>query len=655
MKKICRLIHSQQGGAMLAALMVFLVLSVLGAAIISVAGMESKMALNDARAEQARQAADSGVQIARDVLMNYLGAGKSIPAIADIGLNEICLGGNSYAEIKSIALTNGMATIESEGKVKSGGKVVASKTAQASIFISGLPDYPLRSNRIRVLGKYIPTISNSESEFTFDITNWKFAKQQNWPNPSAAIDTLLSLDLLTNPFITKYPLNGLAYSELTDTNHPHWVPGNSNNLKPNTWWVNYEYNKVLGTKVSHDLHDSVLTVAPYYYPKGQLDVFQKKDGHIEEAEIAIHDGWWDEIDDENMTAKEISDLNDKVFSLKEGKFVKTEIARPKPGENAALYALWPKLKNENDANIIEPPAIPHSKDFIKSGKDINDVVPPQFAEEQLNIYKTLALAGAPGWQYIDGSPLLRPFTKEGKQYYKLIVDDPGLTANKIFINLPPSETVVIDFTTVTHNVDPIFSWDLANVSSIINKVKNDLGTFFNRYQNNLASITVVSPASLEVGYDSFMFQGAPGAADEKPHIFLLSGSNIDLYIDPSMFNGIARFWDNAGALRNLRTFILAGEDVRITSTPEEVTFEGIISAGQDLTFMMDYFYIPTEDILKKLFTNPVLIADLVPYLLSNGEIEKTINVIKDESIIDEFPEPWAYIGVAPIVSYKYIK
>ena len=82
--KMRRFKESQQGSAIIVSLLVFMVLILLGTTILSVAAMESKVALADNQTELARQGADAGVEVARNVAMNYIGAGESIPDIADI-------------------------------------------------------------------------------------------------------------------------------------------------------------------------------------------------------------------------------------------------------------------------------------------------------------------------------------------------------------------------------------------------------------------------------------------------------------------------------------------------------------------------------------------------------------------------------------------
>jgi hypothetical protein len=67
-----------------------------------------------------------------------------------------------------------------------------------------------------------------------------------------------------------------------------------------------------------------------------------------------------------------------------------------------------------------------------------------------------------------------------------------------------------------------------------------------------------------------------------------------------------------------------------------MTFRGVLSAGNNLTIKMDYF------------------AEHQMGGIPSREIEKQVNIIQDEAITTEFPEPWAYIGIGPIVSYKYI-
>lgn len=116
-------------------LMVFLVISVLGLAIIEMADLEQKMAVNDDRAEQARQAAEAGVKVARNVLLNYMVVSQAVPTALNLEL------GNGIKAQVTIVMSplpeQELAAITSRGLYCNGvGTVIASKTIEARMTIS---------------------------------------------------------------------------------------------------------------------------------------------------------------------------------------------------------------------------------------------------------------------------------------------------------------------------------------------------------------------------------------------------------------------------------------------------------------------------------------------------------------------------------------
>lgn len=501
-------IHSQQGSAMIAVLMVFLVLSVLGAAILSMAGLEAKMAINDTRTEQARQAADAGVQVARDIVMNNLIAGLSIPAIPPIHLSPV----SSATVSVNPPDSNGIVTITSEGKITgANGQVLARKTARAEMLVNSLPNYPVITDRLKAMGKYYMDM------------DW------DW-----------------------------------------------------TWPIN---------------------LAPYYVPQGKVNVVDE-DGHP--ARVAKND--WD---------------NDITETEKDQLFYKVDF-------NQAILKLLGGLPN---INIYWPEEILHSEDFL--GKYIPASNPnlPRFGPEELQRYREMALSNPDEWQYIDASDS-RLLTKVSGTTYKLIVDK--VEKANLFIDwdkdialdhVPDDFRVVIDFTTVTYHTGPDWiSWEW--LRRTIATLQNTVGTWFNRLSNEYDHIVIASPASLEVGYDSTVFE----MANPDVGIFLLSMHDVDLTVDPKYFTGISRIMPEGEVVnREVRLYSLAGDNINITSTPKDITYKGVMHAGKSITMKIDYY-------------DDVKITSM----------NKIVNIVQQPSIINQFPEPWAYIGVGPIVSYQYI-
>lgn len=588
MKKKQGSIHSQRGSAMLAALMVFLILSVLGAAIISVAGMEAKMAVNDTRAEQARQAADAGIHVGRDMILNYMLAGESLPS----GCPDVIVGNNAITTLAFSSIdSNGVVTITSKGQVLSdSGQVLGTKTVEAEICTNYLPSNPIHTNSFSASGKYVANVS--EIPLLNDL--FGLLNLQDWDVQATKPDG----------WGIRYPYLGPEYGDLEDPKHPHFTASNTNNKMNNrTWWVDYKYYK----SGLVNLSASSLHISPYWKPQGIVNVV-KADGS--DAPIIVNQ--WD------------SDQSDLPFLFD------SRLTRPIQFTLANLINLHNAPSPEYAPQDFDP------RDFWGKGTMVNDKPVPNFGEKELAYYQDIASTDE-NWQYIAcDSPLLREEgnTPAGGKQYRLLVDDPGIVKTQWYIDLGSNDRVNIDFTTAD-------SWTGTNwtnfpgLDSFINSILNNTGTFFNRFKNELNSIIVVSPASLETHYDSYIFE-AVNDSGELPHIFMLSGQDVSLFIQPSVFETASRIFVNQDSDREVRTYLLAGHNLNIESVPQKVTFKGVISAGEAINIRMKYFNV--ED----------------GWNYNLREKEKYVTVIEDKEIINDFPEPWAYLGVAPIVSYRYI-
>ena len=601
---------------MVMGLFIFLAISILATTIISVAMMENRMVIYDVNREQARQLADAGVQVARNVIMNYMANGKLMNE-ADKS-SDISYINDQLTELEekniSVEITNsdtnsGIITIQSTGTVVTPFGSSIQRTAQAKILVNALPNYPLRSNRLQVIGKYFATVANAEvKNFPGDLLNVQDWDPQDW-------DTVYDADDISSSL----PLHGRSYddNEFKDNKREIFQASNSNNPNPAnyTWWVQYEYLKEAGAehKDAHDISASKLYVAPFWKPYGIFNVVNKNGL---EAEMGIYD------DGDNEPSGFSDAFND-------------QLTNPTTESNYPLRILKEKAlqdKQEGIENrIFSPLENLKITDFIGQGKRIETKQNISWEEEQVSKCREIARKN-PNWQYIPAdSSLLQAM---GTNSFKLSIDDPNLIKTKFFIDLDTDDTVELDFTTVAHYNGPIT--DLNILDDFINDRLNQPGTFFNRFRNQLESIIVVSPASLYVGLDSLMLEGVNRDNPSlKPYIFLLSGQDINLLIDPGVFCRISRIWPNKDTVREVRTFILAGNNVEIRSTPEIMTFKGIISACNNMIFFMDYF-------------------DEYENMAALREVEKKISIIKDPEIVRELPESWAYLGIGKIVSYKYI-
>ena len=133
------ILDSQQGNAMLVVMMIFLIVSILSAGLLGIARVESTLAMNDVRAEMARQAADAGVSIARDVLIYHLLLGDNLPALEPVLLDNgtailIKITGDKNQDGKQDG--DNLFLIRSEGQVhSSNGILLARKKVEAGVFV----------------------------------------------------------------------------------------------------------------------------------------------------------------------------------------------------------------------------------------------------------------------------------------------------------------------------------------------------------------------------------------------------------------------------------------------------------------------------------------------------------------------------------------
>jgi hypothetical protein len=282
----------------------------------------------------------------------------------------------------------------------------------------------------------------------------------------------------------------------------------------------------------------------------------------------------------------------------------------------------------------------NSYDFIG---DVNEIILttkyPVFGAIELQRYRELAQKSAINpngkWAYLTAD---NPVLSDGR----LILDEVINSANPnyigrpcIFIDLDPNDTLLLDFRTYNSSNITIPDGTFVNWSvlePLFNDINNRFITFVHLVSNDLNGITIVTPASIDAGYDSMLFK--PITADEKETaLALFSGRDITFRVDPKLYNNSLRVFPDINQdypQRKIRTYLLAGKNVNISSTTRELTIEGVISSTEKVTVKIDYF-----DLGKV------------------TEMHKLVHIINDPSVIKEFPEPWAYMGIGKIISYKY--
>lgn len=620
MDLVNKYINSQKGSAIVVALMILLILSVLGTAVVGVAGMEGKLAIQDVWNKQARQSADAGVQIAKDVVINYIGAGKSIStdggtsdnevAIIEAGLDDIAMGDN-HITIKSIVPDpdTGFVTIVSEGRVEKNGKTVAKKTAQVEMFVNILPSYAVQCEEFKLIGKYYTDFDPGNK------VEWREVKEEiQGENRLAHLYGPTKERNATLPFNPSDP-------EYDPNLNPPLNPNDYLNPNRNSWWVDYAYdnNGWLNT-FNHKAH-----IIPYYKSQGKVNIY---DMNRNPDKVAI-DHWYRVLKEDDLSDSELNELFYKVDDI---------------------FKTWRldlvgELYNERypvplDISVHDPIKILNSDDFIGELEEVDKTERvPKFGDKELNRFLKTAIDGKNvddieediyrqengPWAYVKGDAVI--IDDDGTQ--KTIIVDEILNIIKrpyIYVDLDESETLNIDLRTVTTEVA---SGKWGDYKDVITKLKNQWKTFLNTWSNDLKGVVIVTPANINLAFDSLMFQ--PDTEGEKAMgMYLFSPGNISFMVDAKIFNGTTRIFPDSGG-REIRAYLLAGQNINIISTPAQLDFTGYLCATEQIFVQMDYY-------------DNIHITD----------IEKDVDIYQDKSVIEDFYGPTSTLCVGTITSYKYI-
>lgn len=148
------LLKDEKGNLMLMALLVFLALSIMGTTLIATAGMENKMVINDHRTKQALLAADAGVEIARDVIIEKFRTNTSVNEIKSLLEGyEKEIESNLTTTIEEINIekfnSHGEITITARGQYEG-----IAKKAIVTLKFENMPSEPIRADTLRVAGRY---------------------------------------------------------------------------------------------------------------------------------------------------------------------------------------------------------------------------------------------------------------------------------------------------------------------------------------------------------------------------------------------------------------------------------------------------------------------------------------------------------------------
>jgi hypothetical protein len=524
-------LKNQEGSLMLTTLFVFMVVMLMGTTILRTAIIESRLAGFSIRNEMVRQAADAGIAIARDVIINYRQAGQPIADLEEIRLNNGC---QLSIEFDASQLVNGIVTVTSRAYLKDNqGQLQASKTAVADILVNTVPCYPVRANKLKIMGPYYATLSvctiNDEWE-------------QNWDVKAA--EPRLNSD---PPLPELYPLHGSTYNSMEPwflKNHPYFTVNNQvwpDHPEPEySWWIDYEYgtnsaNANNGSSENegldyHDRQTSSAKLAPFYVPYGYLQIIDQTENP---AELALVNGFNDILTSGEATRVFIDDLTLPVW-----------------GEYLSEEWYQSQLMQEfNRVYCFYPEKMLYSRDFIKSAQFPSVTDAPGLKTGIFSISQQQARSNSQ-WEYIAaGSQLL---TKDNDKY---LVSMEQLDKAFIYFDLLPEDTLILDF-------GARFSNDNTGPPTGILESGQD-------------NLVIIAESNLEIIIDSCEFE----QIQQNLQLYLISAGNIKLtMVDYSNSPQIQRI---------LPAFLLANEDIIINSQVRYWLLPGLINAGGEIFIEFD--------------------------------------------------------------------
>lgn len=516
-----------RGSAVILALSLLIVISIMAGAALRVASVQSKVARAHNQAEVLRQAAEGGIQVARSVVMNYIAARQDLPVFDDIYLDN-----GIKVEISCqprVIKGRKVLVVTSRAFGSQAGSTV-SKAIQAQILSEGLPAYAVQAESLKVSGWYRATVSQKpiddmQQDWSVSLTERRLEGDAQYPQG--------------------YPCQGPCYpgcTEATKLNHPlfsiyeqEW-PGL--NYPDHTWQVSYEYGCLEG-KGFHILDDSLITITPFYEPYGYLEVLDEKN---REELLALSLGW----DNTVGTAEELL-FTDDLTSPVWGKAMSEE--------NYQAQIIQELIKSR--AEVIYPLRNFNPQDFIKTGHLVSHLGSPDIPGELWDDYRNLAQDHS-SWQYIPGNG---PQLKFQDGIYR--VDMEQLDSTLVFIDRPPGDTIELDFNSLLKGL-PLSKW-----------LEGPGNRFFDLVENGSHPIIVIANANIHLILDSVVFKNL----NADPAIFMLSGGDIKVTLDPVDLEHIAES-------RHILAFLLAARDLHIISRVSECHYSGVIYAGKQIYLML---------------------------------------------------------------------
>lgn len=533
MQRLQKILKSEQGSAMLLALMVFLVLTVIGTSIMTVAAMEHRIACFDTSMQLAQQAADSGIELARDTILQGFIDNKSLAEIETEvkGLSStLPNGANVYIidpdnPVDGVDFTN--FNTEGEIKLSATGKYGKSKrTVSVILSFTTMPNKAIHTDQLKVLGKYYLESDKVPVE-------WAYLGYEEGYYPNA--DGYAAPDPDSGP--STEPKGRSIIKSKTD-------PATG---LPAFWWAEDSETKQVyfGTtgwphytpiyKTWYHIH-----YAPYYLAQGKLDVVQS-------------DAWfnhWDDTASFNDVFNKDAAGNNKIWT-KNDMFYDT-----------CSSEMEDSLKFFSMGNCTAEPVQPgdvtfQSSHFTNNLQSLGQLgtlqAPPKVSKSDIDRFRKLS-QNESDWQYINGG-------SSNYTLYGLDVEEPY-----VFVDLPEGSML-----TISYGAPPGKTLFEAFFNFFIKIIKYGF--------TGTPSIMVATPADINITFDSSFDQ----TSNKNSNLFLISPGDINI-----RFNQINTVKWNIYALAGNDINIL-GRQKSIVNTGNLCVIKGSLNASNNVNVALDYF------------------------------------------------------------------
>lgn len=553
-----------RGSAVIMALFVLLIITVMGSAVLRMAAVEKKVTESQKYTEMLRQAADAGIQTGRNIIMNYTAARHELPELEHLYLNngirvEISFEAGLLDGREMVSVTSRAFLADVSPQI--------SKAVRALILIDALPAYVIRADTLKIAGRYEAAVTTRPVE----------EGRQDWEvygaEPRLEGDPACPSD---------YPLKGVDYLQFVDTfreNHPYFRLDQQQwpecHEPESTWEISYEYGCV-GESCFHQLEQSKIRVNPFYYPRGYLQVV---DGEGREEIMAVASGWCN-----SMAEDETSWLFEDNLPY--------PLWGECPSENYCQSLVLKDLM-ESRSSIIYPDKTLQSRDFVKAASLLTSLAAPHLPLDLLTNCRRLAQLD-PEWDYL--APDSGRLRLEGNVYQ---VDINRLNSTCIFIDRPAGETVELNFN----------AWLDPGESRLSDWLEGPREHFYHLIHEGWGVI-IISPANLRIIADSAMFDHL----NSRVAFYVLSGGDMDLALEPV-------FADCRDEPRSIRAFLQAAGDIHMLSRASGCHYQGCIYAGQQLYIQMawerelegePYFTVQKDAGIMQLFPQSWVFLGLAP-------------------------------------------